>query len=165
MSISPTLALRAGVVALAAVASSLAFAQGGAATSKMTCSNFGANPLEPLAEGRALQVVSLSCRVESGPLAEGVLSGSQIYEFQGANGTFLSGDGVIRSPRGMLVYRNSEGTIALKMADGKVVGATSAGKGVYKGAYGAAASLAGKSYSYRSTTTGMNQFVIEVTDD
>ncbi|NLD55233.1 MAG: hypothetical protein GX652_11290 [Burkholderiaceae bacterium] len=150
--------------ALALVASSLALAQGNP-TSRMICNSLGGNALEPLPDGRALQVISLSCRVEMGPMAQGVMTGSQIYEFQGPNGSHLAGEGVVRSPAGVLVYRTDEGTTTLKMADGKVVGAASSGRGVYRSAYGSVAGFAGKSYSYKTMATGLNQFVIEVTDD
>jgi hypothetical protein len=139
-----THASRVAAMALAILASSPAIAQGGGGW-RMVCNNIGGSFAEPVAEGRALQQVTFGCRVENGTMAEGVMSGSQTYELKGPNGTVLSGDGIVRSPRGTLVYRNTEGTITLQMSEGKVVGATSEGKGVYAAAYGAAGPLAGKS--------------------
>lgn len=164
MCISPILVPRAVLLALTLVISSAAFSQG-ATTSRNVCNRVGGNLVEPVGDGRGIQVSTFSCRVEGGPMAGAVLSGSQIYEFQGASGVMLSGSGIVRKAGSTLVYQNVDGRTTLSVTDGKVTGATGAGKGVYKAAYGAIASAAGKSYSYKVTASGPNEFVIEVADD
>ena len=58
--------------------------------------------------------------------------------------------GVIRKPGSTLVYRGTEGTLALTMAEGKVTGATASLKGEQLLGTGSAASLAGKPYTATS---------------
>lgn len=164
MRISKTLVSHAGLLALSLVVSSVAFSQG-ATTSKNICNRVGGNSIEPVTKDMSIQISTISCRIEGGPMAGAVLTGSQVYEFQGLNGTMLFGSGIVRKAGSVLVYQNVDGRTTLSVTDGKVTGATGAGKGVYKAAYGAIASAAGKSYSYKVTTTGPYEFVIEVTDD
>ena len=47
------------------------------------------------------------------------------------------------------------------MTDGKVTGFIGTGQGIYKLATGAAASLAGKSFTYTAGPTGPGRYVIE----
>lgn len=138
----------------------------GTATQRSVCQNVGPIVLEPLGENRALQVASISCRIEGGPMNGAVMTGEQVYEFQGPNGKMIVGAGVLRMPGNTLVYQNTEAGTALTIVDGKVAGATGSGKGVYKAGYGAISSqLTGKTYTYSVKTTGLGAFVIEVIND
>lgn len=148
------------VIALSATAPS-AVAQENTYT--LTCQLVGGGAPEPVGdrEGHSISVEEDSCRVDSGPLSGGVLTGSAIWEWNGSNAVLLSANGVVRKPGATVVHQGTEGKLALSMADGKVTGATGSGKGVNLMATGSAASLAGKPYTYKAKTTGPGQFTIE----
>jgi hypothetical protein len=152
-------------VALATVAGS-ALAQT-PITGKAYCVIVGMSPMEPIGDraGHALQVSTYSCRSEGGPMEGGVMTGTNIYEWDAGKAVILSGAGVGRKPGSMLSFQATEGTTALIMTDGKVTGVTASGKGVVKLASGSAAMLNGKTYSYTSRTISPVQFVIETTYD
>ena len=155
------------VIISTALSLSAAIAQAqGTVTQRSVCQNVGPIVLEPLGESRALQVASISCRIEGGPMNGAVMTGDQVYEFQGLNGKMIVGAGVLRMPGNMLVYQNTEASTALTMVDGKVTGATGSGKGVYKAGYGATSSqYTGKTYTYSLKTTGLGAFVLEIIND
>jgi hypothetical protein len=150
-------------IAFAAFAPS-ALAQENTAT--LTCQDLGWDngPPEPLGdrEGHWITVGEYSCRVNSGPQSGGVSTGTIIWEWDGTNAVELSESGVIRKPGSTLVYRGTEGKLALTMADGKVTGATASLKGQQLVGTGSAASLAGKPYTATSKSTGPSQFTVEV---
>ena len=60
-----------------------------------------------------------------------------------------------------MVYRDSDGKLALTMADGKVTGFTASGKGQAILATGSAASLGGKTTNWTPKSTGPGQFAVE----
>ena len=95
-------------------------------------------------------------------MSGGVSTGTIIWEWDGTNAVLLSESGVIRKPGSSLVYRGTEGKLALTMADGKVTGFTASLKGQQQLATGSAASLAGKSYNLTSKSTGPSQWTVEV---
>lgn len=95
----------------------------------------------------------------------GVMTSTNIYEWDGAKAVVLTGGGVSRKPGATAVHEVTEATITLVMTDGKVTGFTSAGKGVIKLATGSAASMNGKTYSYTARPTSPVEFVIESTFD
>jgi hypothetical protein len=149
------------VIALSATAPS-AIAQENTYT--LTCQLVGTiGPPEPLGDrqGHAISVEADSCRVDSGPMSGGVLTGSAIWEWEGTNAVLLSANGVVRKPGATLVFQGTEGKLALTMTDGKVTGATGSGKGTNLMATGSAASLTGKPYSWMAKSTGPGQFTIE----
>jgi hypothetical protein len=134
---------------------------------KFLCHSIGTGPQEPLGdrEGHNLSVSSYSCRVEGGPLDGGVVTGNAIYEWDKTNAMGLSGNGVGRKAGAMLVFQLGEFKNALTLADGKVTGFLATGQGTYKLATGAAAPLAGKTFSYTSRPNGWGQFVIDIKVD
>ena len=91
----------------------------------------------------------------------GILTGTIIYEWDKSAGTGLSGQAVVRKPGALVVIVLGEFKNALTMTDGKVTGFIGTGQGIYKLATGAAASLAGKSFTYTAGPAGPGQYVIE----
>lgn len=153
------------VVALATAAAS-ALAQT-PITGKAYCVSVGMSPMEPIGDraGHALQVATYSCRSEGGPMDGGVMTGSNIYEWDGGKAVLLSATGVGRKPGSILSFLATEGTTTLIMTEGKVTGFTGLGKGIVKFASGSAAVLNGKTYSYTARPISPVQFVIETTYD
>ena len=129
-----------------------------------TCLDVGTAPTEALGdrEGHSISISVASCHSESEPMSGAVLTGTNIWEWNGPNAVLLSSNGVIRKPGATAVYQNNEGTLALTMADGKVTGWTASGKGVEKLATGSLAALAGKPYTWTGKPTGPGQFTVEV---
>ena len=91
-----------------------------------------------------------------------VLTGTNIWEWNGPNAVLLSGNGVIRKPGGTVAYQNTGGSLALTMTDGKVTGFTASGKGDEKLATGSLAALAGKPYTWTVKPAGPGQYTVEV---
>ena len=90
-----------------------------------TCQDIGGDaPLEPLGdrEGHAISISQFSCRVDSGPMSGGVMTGTGIWEWNGPNAVLVSQHGAIRKPEGTAVFVDTRGTLGLTMADGKVTG-------------------------------------------
>lgn len=154
-----------GIVSLALVGTS-AFAQSGQIT-KLFCHTVGSSAMEPLGdrEGHSIAVGQLTCRVEGGPLDGGILTGSNINEWDKTNGVLLSGAGVTRKPGATAAYQITEGKTSVTMADGKATGFTASGKGRWTMATGTAAALKGKTYSYTAKSTGPGQIAFEVKTD
>ena len=112
--------------------------------------------------------LGMTCGQPSMPI--GVLDGSlttaqEIWEWDGTNAKMLLESGVIRKPGAMATFELTEGKLALTMTDGKVTGFTASGKGRWPTATGTAASLAGKSWTFKSWPTGAGQWEGEVTAD
>jgi len=129
-----------------------------------TCQEFGGGAPEQLGdrEGHAISVGNYSCRMDSGPLSGGVLTGTGIWEWDKGNAKLISNGGVIRKPGASAAYQITEGKLALTITDGKVTGATGAGEGIYSVAVGDAAALNGKSFSWTTKSTGPAMFQIDV---
>ena len=146
-------------VATVAAAATGAFAPGANAqetTQILSCQDIGPSAPEPLGdrEGHSILTATVSCRVDSGFMSGGVLTGTDIWEWNGPKAVLLSGSGVVRKPGGTLVYTETSATLELTMADGKVTGWTASGRGTYPVATGSAAFLAGKSYTLTAKPTG-----------
>ena len=89
---------------------------------------------------------------------------SSISEWDGQQGTFLIGGGILRSPGGLAVTQITEGTGTVVMKDGKPVGTASSGKGVFKFASGTLAALSGKVFKFASKPISILRFDLEFTD-
>jgi hypothetical protein len=153
-----------GFAALAlALGSGLAVAQ----TATSTCMSFGPNVPEPIGdrEAHAIQVAAASCTTEGGPLDGAVMTQNTIWEIDKGTMNILSADGVSRKPGTVAAYRVTAGTLNWVIQDGKPVGWTAAGKGVYTLTSGSAASLAGKTFSWTGRATGPRTYVIEAKID
>jgi len=132
--------------------------------SMSTCQVVGGSAPEPLGdrEGHSIQFDEVSCRVESGPLSGGVLTGTDIWEWSGTDAVSLANNGIVRKPGATAVYQNTEAKITLTIADGKVTGFVASGKGFWPMATGGAAILAGKSCTYTAKPAGpAGQFTAE----
>lgn len=135
---------------------------------KSQCAFIGHNPPEALGDrpGHSIAISEFTCIVEGGPLDGGVMSGTQIYEWDGANGVGKAGFGVLRGRGGHIVYVNTEMKNTLTITDGKVTGFVATGRGHYPVAAGVAASYLGKTYSYVAKPgPGPGRFVLETTID
>lgn len=152
-------------VAAFALASAGAAAQG--VTARLYCHTVGNGTAEALGdrEGHTIAAGQFTCRVEGGPGDGGVLTGTNIVEWDKAQGVVLSGSGVTRKPGAVTAYQIVEAKSSLLMTDGKVTGVTGAGRGRFTLATGAAAAYAGKGFSYTLNTTGPGQFVVDVKYD
>jgi hypothetical protein len=116
-------------------------------------------------DGHSISIASSACRVEGGPLDGGLLTAQSIWEWDKTTGTLVSGSGVVRKVGATAVYQYTEGKLTITVADGKVTGFTGAGKGRWPVAGGGAASLAGKSFSWASKSTGAGVFETVLTAD
>ena len=128
-----------------------------------SCRDIGVGSSEPLGdrEGHSLFVADYSCSVDSGPLSGGVMTGSNVWEFDGPNAVLRSSIDVVRKAGATSVYQESDAKMALTITDDKVTGWTSSGKGTWLVASGSAASLAGKSTTWTAKPTGPKQFTLE----
>ncbi len=132
-------------------------------TDKSICTFIGVNPQEQLndRQGHAISISQFTCRAEGGLLDGAVMTGSQIYEWNGANAVGHAGYGVYRKPGATLIYVNDEMKNMLTMTDGKVTGFAASGRGHYALATGTVESLAGKTYTYTAKPIGPGQFLLE----
>jgi hypothetical protein len=151
-----TAAIALGLFAPIAVADDITFT--------FTCQAVGNGTPEPLGdrEGHGISMSQTSCHANSGPVSGGVLTGTIVWEWDKTSGILLSGGGIVRKPGSTVAYTLAEGKIALVIADGKVTGAEASGRGTYVLAIGGAASLAGKSFTYTSKSSGPGQSQLDV---
>jgi hypothetical protein len=133
-------------------------------TSTLTCQDVGSGAPEPLGdrEGHTITVGQYSCRVDSGPMSGGIVTGTDVWEWDGPNAVQRSMSIVFRKPGATAVGRGTSGKLALTMTDGKVTGFTASGKGDEKLATGSLAVLAGKPYTWTANPAGPGQFTLEV---
>jgi hypothetical protein len=128
----------------------------------------GSGAPEPLGdrEGHSITVLTASCRNVGGVLDGSLTTAHEIWEWDGTNAKMLLEIGVIRKPGTIATFELTEGKLALTMTDGKVTGFAASGKGRWPTATGAAASLAGKSWTFKSWPgAGAGQWEGEVTPD
>ena len=147
-----------------------AFAPGALAQeiSKSICQAVGANGApEPLGdrEGHGISVTMETCRVEGGAISGGIVTGQSIWEWDKTNANMLSVSGVVRKPGAIATYELTDGKLALTITDGKVTGFTASGKGRWPLATGSAASMAGKTFTYKAKSTGPGEWETDVTAD
>jgi hypothetical protein len=131
----------------------------------LTCQGVGTGAPEPLGdrEGHSITVGQYSCRVDSGPMSGGLVTGTAVWEWDGPNAVQLSNSAVGRKPGATIVWVGKSGKLALTMTDGKVTGFTASGQGADVVATGSAASLVGKTSTWTSKSTGPDQFTTEET--
>jgi hypothetical protein len=116
-------------------------------------------------EGHFISVDHYSCRMEGGPMDGAVVTGGDVTDWDKSTGTLVLGEAVVRKPGGFAAYQDAAGTVVLTIADGKVTGATGAGKVHWVVATGSAAPLAGKTFSYTFKTTGAGQWEADATSE
>jgi hypothetical protein len=133
-------------------------------TSTYTCHGVGGE-LEPLGdrEGHAITANRYTCSVDSGPMSGGVLTGWNIWEWDGLNAVQRSNFSVIRKPGATLVWVGTGGKLSgqTMKADGKVTSFIASGQGTYVEATGSAPSLVGKSDTWTAKSTVPGNFTIE----
>ena len=131
------------------------------------CSVVGAVSQEPIADRDGHQLTSLqySCFGVEGMLKGAVYTGSSISEWNGPQGTYLSGGGIIRVAGGLAVTQLTEGTGSTIMKDGKPAGREASGKGLFKFASGTLAALSGKTDRWEAKPAGLGRFTLEITAD
>ena len=134
---------------------------------KFSCQAVGNAAPEPLGdrEGHNITVLLASCRNAGGVLDGSLSTVQEIWEWDGTNAKMLLESGVIRKPGAIATFELTEGKLALTMADGKVTGFTASGKGRWPTATGTAASLAGKTLTFKSWPTGAGQWEGEITPE
>jgi hypothetical protein len=147
-----------------------AFAPGAMAQEviKFSCQVVGGSGTpEPLGdrEGHNITVLTASCRSAGGVLDGALTTAQEIWEWDGTNAKMLLESGVIRKPGALATFELTEGKLALTVTDGKVTGFTASGKGRWPTATGTAASLAGKSGTFKSWPTGAGQWEADWTVD
>jgi hypothetical protein len=132
-------------------------------TSTFTYQDVGSGAPEPLGdrEGHTITVGQYSCRVDSGPMSGGIVTGTDVWEWDGPNAVQRSNSGVTRKPGATVVWAGTAGKLMLTTTDGKVTGFTASGQGANVVATGSAASLAGKTTNWTAKSTGTGQFVVE----
>jgi len=135
---------------------------------KLICQEVGgAGEPEPAGdrEGHVISVDNYSCRMEGGPMDGAVVTGNDVTDWNKADGVLLLGNAVVRKPGGFAAYQDTEGKVALTIADGKVTGATGVGKVHWVVATGGAAPLADKTFSYTFKATGPGQWEANATSE
>lgn len=132
-------------------------------STKYICQAVGAGAPEALSDRdhHLISTDQTSCRVDSGPMSGGVLTGMTIWEWNGPNAVLISGNGIVRKGNATVVYVQTEGKIAVTYADGKMTGFTASGKGRIAVATGDAASEAGKVTNWTVAPTGPRQMTVE----
>ena len=126
---------------------------------KFMCLTYGSSFSEPLGdrEKHGISANQNVCRFDSGPMAGSVVTGTAFWEWDGTNATLISGQGIERKADATTVYEQVSGKLSLIVADGKVTGLTGTIRGRYRAAFGAAASLAGTSYTITVKSIGPGQ--------
>jgi hypothetical protein len=130
--------------------------------SKFFCQAVGGSGApEPLGdrEGHNITVLTASCRNVGGVLDGSLTTGQEIWEWDGTNAKMLLESGVVRKPGALATFELTEGKLAL------TTGFTASRKGRWPTATGTAASLAGKSWTFKSWPTVAGQWEGEVTLD
>lgn len=132
-------------------------------TSKYSCMSTGSMAPEPVGdrEGHLLAVNTGTCHAESGTFEGAIITQNTIWEVDKAAATMTSGNGVFRRPGGVGVYQLTSGTRSLVVQDGKVVGWTTSGKGLYTMATGNMSTVAGKTFSFTAKGTGFGRYSME----
>jgi hypothetical protein len=134
---------------------------------RLECNVVGPVSQEPIGDkdGHRLVTVQYSCRGVEGLLKDAAYSGVSVSEWDGSQGKYLSGGGIVRSAGGLAVTQIIEGVGSAIMKDGKPAGSEASGKGLFKYASGTLAALAGKADRWEAKPAGFGQFNLEVTTD
>lgn len=158
-------AIATTLAALAAILPSAAFSQ--APTLRTVCTNHGPNVVEPIPdrEGQSLLAAEATCVIQGGPMDGAVESQSNLWHYDKGSGTLLAGHAVARRPGQIAAAMTTSGTLTFQMTEGRVTGWSATGKGRYLLGTAAAASLAGRSFSWTATPTGPRSYVVAVTLD
>ena len=134
---------------------------------RLECSVVGAVSQDPIGDkdGHRITTVQYSCFGVEGLLKGALYSGSSTSEWDGPQGTYLSGGGIIRVAGGLAVTQLTEGTGSVVMKDGKPAGREASGKGLIKFASGTLAAFSGKADRWEAKPAGFGRFTLEITAD
>jgi len=116
-------------------------------------------------EGHMMAIYNVTCHVVEGQPSGGVSSGKVIIEWDKTHATLIAGGGVLRSASATSVFQNLEESGDATVADGKVTGFSSSGRGKVIWAIGTAASAIGKTYTYTTKSAGSGQIEVETSSD
>jgi len=144
------------------------FSSAAMADNVFNCQDVGLTTPEPIGDqdGHVLVVDNFSCRVEAGPMAGGVLTGTVAWETTKGKDTLISGTGAIRRPGSLVIYKDGDGILDLIVNDkGQVTGGTASGTATWVFATGDAAPLKGKVMNWTTKGVGPVQFVVDVKTD
>ncbi|WP_439400125.1 hypothetical protein ACRQ5Q_41700 (plasmid) [Bradyrhizobium sp. PMVTL-01] len=131
------------------------------------CSIVGAVSQDPIGdkEGHLLRGVQYSCLGVEGPVKGALYTGASTSEWDGPQGTYFTGGGIVRAAGGFAVTLLTEGTGTVIMKDGKPAGVESSGKARYKFASGTLAALSGKAVRWETKPMGVGRFSLELMTD
>jgi hypothetical protein len=134
---------------------------------RLECSVVGAVSQDPIGDkdGHLIRSVQYSCVGMEGLLKGALYSGSSTSEWDGPQGKYYSGGGIIRVAGGLAVTQLTEGTGSTIMKDGKPAGSEASGRGLIKFASGTLAALSGKADRWEAKPAGFGRFTLEITAD
>ncbi len=134
---------------------------------RFECSVVGAASQDPIGDkdGHRLATVQYSCLGVDGLLKGALYSGFSTSEWDGPQGTYLTGGGMIRTAGGLVVTQLTEGTGSAIMKDGKPAGNEASGKGLFKFASGTLAALSGKPDRWEAKPAGFGRFTLDIAAD
>jgi hypothetical protein len=159
-----------GLAATLIYSAGVMFALGGSAYAdvivRYECSIVGSSAPEPVGDRSEHNLINyqFSCFGVDGLMKGAVYTASQVSEWDGSKGTFLLVGGVHRTAGGLAVTQMLEGTGSLIIKDEKPVGSISSGKATFKFASGTLVKLSGKTFNWKSKSTGPNRFELEWTE-
>jgi len=131
------------------------------------CNIIGTVNQEPIGDrdGHRLTSAQYSCSGVEGLLKGGLYTSSSTSEWDGSQGTYFAGGGIVRVPGGLAVTQLTEGVGSAIMKDGKPAGNEASGKALIKFASGTLAELSGKALKWEAKPAGFNRFSLEFTAD
>jgi hypothetical protein len=134
---------------------------------RLECSVVGTPSQEPIGDrdGHGLATVQISCSGVSGLLNDAVYTSSSTSAWDGSQGAYFTGGGIIRAAGGLAVIQLTEGVGSAVMKDGKPAGVEASGKSVIKFASGTLAELSGKAVRWEAKPAGFNRFSLEFATD
>jgi hypothetical protein len=130
-----------------------------------TCQDIGGGGPEALGdrEGHSITIGEYSCKIADGPLAGAIITGSNVWEWDGTKAKLLSGYGVARKPGSTDVFQAVDGNLELIMSEGKPTGWTASGTTVSVLTTGSAAPIKGRTVNWTAKPTGPHEFEITST--
>lgn len=134
---------------------------------RLECSIVGTPSQDPIGDrdGHRLVSAQYSCFGVEGLLKGVLYTTATTSEWDGSQGIYFVGGGIIRAPGGIAVTQLTEGQGSTVMKDGKPAGNEVSGKGQVKFASGAFAELSGRAIKFEAKPAGFNRFGLEFTTD
>ena len=134
---------------------------------RLVCINHGSTAVEPIGdgEGQSLLAAQATCQVQGGPMDGAVETQHNLWHYDKATGTLLSGHSVARKPGAISTAQILQGMLTFQMTDGRVTGWSSSGRARTTMAVGAAAPLAGRLLNWTATASGPRSYTVQLTYD